>query len=133
MPCFVSRRGQIPSLIAIKLACRNDGGRGRGGRESDCSRMGEVEGVGMVELVCVGRLLRMVCDSFLMPVCGSVGSGEPGSRMGYRGHIMLRTIGGGQAETKPKSIGGGEGRDRDGKFDFVACIARIVSGWVVVA
>ena len=101
MPCFVSRRVQIPSLIAIKLACRNDGGRGR---ESDCSRMGEVEGVGMVELVCVGRLLRMGYDSFLMPVCGSVGSGEPGSRMGYRGHIMLRTNGGGEAETESLNL-----------------------------
>ena len=37
--------------------------------------MGEVDSVGMVELVCVGRLLRMGCDSFLMSVCGSVGGG----------------------------------------------------------
>ena len=39
-------------------------------------RMGEVENVGTVELVCVGRLLRMGCDPFLIPVCGSVGSWE---------------------------------------------------------
>ena len=39
-------------------------------------RMGEVESVGTVELVCVGRLLRMVCDPFLMSVCGSVGGEE---------------------------------------------------------
>ena len=32
--------------------------------------------VGMVELVCVGRLLRMSCGPFLMPVCGFVGGGE---------------------------------------------------------
>ena len=45
--------------------------------------MGENGGVRTVELVYVGRLLRMVCDSLLMPVCGSVGGGEfYGSRMG---------------------------------------------------
>ena len=51
---------------------------GEGDRKSsDSCRMGKVEGVGMVELVCVGRLFRMGCDSFLMSVCGSVGGGEP--------------------------------------------------------
>ena len=50
-------------------------------------------GVGMVELVCISRLLRMGCDSFIMPVCGSVRSGEPGSRMSYHGNILLRTSG----------------------------------------
>ena len=101
----------------MKLACRNDG---EGDHESaDSCRMGEVEGVGTVELVCVGRLLRMGCNSFVMRVCGSVGSGKPGSRMGYHGNFLL-TINGGTI-----------GRDR--KFDFVACCARIVSGWVVVA
>ena len=34
-------------------------------------RMAEVEIVGTVELVCVGRLLRMDCDSFL--ILNSVG------------------------------------------------------------
>ena len=38
--------------------------------------MGEVESVGMVELVCVGRLLRMGCGPFLMHVCGFLGGGE---------------------------------------------------------
>ena len=42
----------------------------------DSCRMREVEGVGTVELVCVGTLLRMGCDSFLMHVCGSIGGGE---------------------------------------------------------
>ena len=51
---------------------------GEGYNESaDPCRMGEVEGVGTVELVCVGRLFRISCDFFLMPVCGSVGGGEP--------------------------------------------------------
>ena len=50
---------------------------GEGGHESaDSCRMGEVESVGTVELVCVGKLLRMGCDPFLMSVCGSVGGGE---------------------------------------------------------
>ena len=50
---------------------------GDGGHESaDSCRMGEVESVGMVELVCVGRLLRMGCDPFLMSACGSAGGGE---------------------------------------------------------
>ena len=52
-------------------------GMGDGGHESaDSFRMGEVESLGTVELVCVGRLLRMGCDPFLMSVCGSVGGGE---------------------------------------------------------
>ena len=32
----------------------------------DSCRIGEVESVGTVELVCVGRLLRICCDLFLM-------------------------------------------------------------------
>ena len=84
---------------------------GEGGHESDSCRMGEVEGVGMV-----GK------------------SGEPGRRMGYHGNIMLRTNGGRRGRNrKPNSVWGGEGRGRDRKSDFVACGARIVSGWVVVA
>ena len=42
----------------------------------DSCRMGEVESVRTVELACVGRLLRMGCDPFLMSVCGFVGEGE---------------------------------------------------------
>ena len=69
---------------------------GEGDRESaDSCRMGKIEGVRTVELVCVGRLLRMGCNSFAMRVCGSIGSGEPGSRMDYRGKILLTTNGGG--------------------------------------
>ena len=80
---------------------------------ADSCRMGEVEGVGMVELVCVGRLLRMGCDSFVMPMCGSVGSGEPGSRMSYHGNILLRTNGGRRGiDRKPNSVGGDEERQR---------------------
>ena len=36
-------------------------------------RMREIEGVEMLELVYVGRLLRMGDDSLLLPVCKSVG------------------------------------------------------------
>ena len=69
---------------------------GEGDHESaDSCKIVEVEGVGAVELVCVGRLLRMGCDSFVMLVCGSVRSGEPGSRMGHHRNILLRTNGGG--------------------------------------
>ena len=75
--------------------------------------MGEVKSVGTVELVCVGRLLRMGCDSFVMPMCGSVGSGEPGSRMSYHGNILLRTNGGRRGiDRKPNSVGGDEERQR---------------------
>ena len=38
-------------------------------------RTGETEGVGAVELVCVGRLLRMGGESLLLPVLRSVGGG----------------------------------------------------------
>ena len=44
---------------------------------ADSCRMGEIEGVGTVELVYVGTLLRMGWDSLLMPVCGSIGGEEP--------------------------------------------------------
>ena len=37
---------------------------------------GAVESMRTEGLVCVGRLLRMGCDPFLMSVCGSVGVGE---------------------------------------------------------
>ena len=46
-------------------------------QSADPFRMGEVENVGTVELVCVGRLLRIGCDRFLMFVCGSARGGEP--------------------------------------------------------
>ena len=38
--------------------------------------MEKVKSVGTLELMCVGRLLRMGCDPFLMSVCGSAGVGE---------------------------------------------------------
>ena len=114
-----SIRGEVKFILLLPWNWRVET-VGEGYHESaDSCRMGEVEGVGTVELVCVGRLLRMGCDSFVMPLCGSVGSGEPGSRMGYHGNILLRTN------------GGRRGRNR--KPDFVAFSAQIVSGWVVVA
>ena len=41
-------------------------------------RTGEVEGVGAVELVCIGRLLKMGCESLLLPVWRSVRGGFTG-------------------------------------------------------
>ena len=41
-------------------------------------RTGRVGGVGTVELVCVGGLLRMGDESFLLPVWRSVGRGFSG-------------------------------------------------------
>ena len=81
-------------------------------QSADSCRMGEVEGVGMVELVCAGRLLRMGCDSFVMSVCGSVGSGEPGSRMGYHGNILLRTNGERRGRDRKPNFSGGRERQR---------------------
>ena len=57
-------------------------------KSANSCKMVQVEGVGTVELVCVGRLLRMGYDSFIMSMCGFVGSGEPGSRMSYHGNIV---------------------------------------------
>ena len=48
----------------------------RGHESADFCRMEKVKSVGTLELICVGRLLRMGCDPFLMSVCGSVGVGE---------------------------------------------------------
>ena len=102
---------------------------------ANSSTMGEVGIVGTVELFCVGRLLRMGCDSFLIPVCGSVGGENlSGSRMGYHGNILLRTNGGrGYEETESLILLEELGRGRDRQPNFVACATRIVSRWVVVA
>ena len=43
-----------------------------------CCRTGEVEGVGIVKLVCVGGLLRMGGESLPLPVWRSVGVGITG-------------------------------------------------------
>ena len=40
---------------------------------ADSCRTGEIEGVGAVEHVCLGRLLRMGNESLLLPVWRSVG------------------------------------------------------------
>ena len=44
----------------------------------DLRRTREIEGVGTVELVCVGGLLRMSGESLLLSVWRSVGSGFTG-------------------------------------------------------
>ena len=41
-------------------------------------RTGEVEGVGAVELVCIGRLSNMGCESLLLPLWRSVRGGFTG-------------------------------------------------------
>ena len=77
----------------------------------DSCRMREVEGVGTVELVCVGTLLRMGCDSFLMHVCGSIGGGEllwKQNGLPWEHSVENKWAGGG---------GGGRGRDK--KFNSV--------------
>ena len=40
---------------------------------ADSCRTGEIDGVGTVVLVCVGRLLKMGGESLLLPVWRSVG------------------------------------------------------------
>ena len=62
---------------------------------ADTCRLGGVEIVGTVELVCVDRLLRMSFDSFLMSVCGSIGGGESLWEQNELplGNILLRTNG----------------------------------------
>ena len=59
----------------MRLESGNDGGGGVH-ESADSCRMGKVENVETVKLVCVGRLLRMGCDLFLMSVRGFVGDGE---------------------------------------------------------
>ena len=71
------------SLIATKLACRNDGGGGSWGyvqvMSADSCRMRRIEGVWTVELVYVAGQLRMGGDSLLLPVWRSVGDGFTGN------------------------------------------------------
>ena len=66
----------------MEMVCRNDaGGRSQGyvwGASAVFCRMKEIESVGMVWLVYVGRLLRTGSDSLLMPVWRSVGDGLTG-------------------------------------------------------
>ena len=86
----------------------------------DSCRMREVEGVGTVELVCVGTLLRMGCDSFLMHVCGSIGGGEllwKQNGLPWEHSVENKWAGGGaggEAETKSlfRWVGGGGERQR---------------------
>ena len=70
------------SLIALLLVCKNDGGWGSQNyvqmTSAYYSRMREIEGVGMVELVYVDTLLRMGGDSLLLPVWRSVRGGFKG-------------------------------------------------------
>ena len=78
-------------------------------RSAETCRMGEIEGVREVELVYVGRLLRMGCDSLLMPVCGSVGGGEP--LWEWNGLPWEHSV--------ENQLGGrGRGRDREPNFLF---------------
>ena len=73
------KKTNLFSLIATKLARTNNSGGGSRGfvlvTSADCFRMREIECVGMVALVYIGRLLRMSGDSLLMYVCGSLGGG----------------------------------------------------------
>ena len=130
-PWFSLQRGQIHSLIAMKLACSND--EGGGSRVSWFLQNGESRGCGNGGAGVCCRLLMMGCDSFVMPVCESLGSGEPGSRMGYQGNILVRLNGGRWSRDRKPNFVGGKGRGRDRKPDFVACSMQIVSRWVVVA
>ena len=67
----------IFSHITTKLACKNDGGGGSQGyvqvTSADSCRMRGTEGMGTVELVYFGGLLRINDDSLLVPVWRSVG------------------------------------------------------------
>ena len=132
----ITRRSQIFYLL-LPRNWRVDGGGGSRGFEqvtsADSCRMKEIEGVGTVELMYIGRLLRMGCDSLLMPLCGSVGGGCTGkeesnvwvvragtwwpgnlhgSRMAYHGNILLKTNGGKRGRDRKPNLLGGEDRQR---------------------
>ena len=82
------------SLAATKLAFINDGGKRLRGcvwvTSADPCRMGGIEGVGMVEAEYVGRLLRMVCNLLLMPVCVWI-CWRWGTSMGAE-QVIMRTL-----------------------------------------
>ena len=52
----------------------------------------------------------MGCDSFVIPVCGSVGSGEPGAEWATMGTFCSEPMGGGEAETESLILYGGSGK-----------------------
>ena len=75
---------------------------GEGVHESATScRMGKVESVGTVEVVCVGRLLRMGCDPFLMSVwiCWMWGNSMGAEWLPWE-HSAENQQEGGEAETE---------------------------------
>ena len=94
--------------------------------------MGEVESVGTVELVCVGRLLRMGCDSFLIPVCGSVGGGEPlweQSGLPWEHSVENQWRGGGRGR-KPYSVGVGRGEaETESLILWLVVLDLLAGGW----
>ena len=99
-------------------------------KSADSCRMGEVECVGTKEPVYVGRLLRMGCDSFVMPVCGFVGSGEPGSRIDYHGNILLRANDGRRVRyRKPNSAGGKGEAETESLILWLVKLELLAGGW----
>ena len=109
---------------------------GDGDHESaDSCRMGEVESVGTVELVCFGRLLRMGCDPFLISVCGSVGGGDTlWEQNGLPwGHSAENQLEGGEAETESSILQGGVGGrgkvEIENLIMWVVVLELLAGGW----
>ena len=116
---------------------------GEGGHESaDYSRIGDVESVRAVELVCAGRLLRMGCDPFLMSVCGFVGGGE--TLWEQNGlpweHSAEKRWEGGETETERLILlrergGGGAGSgeaETESLILWLVVLDFLAGGWLVV-
>ena len=110
---------------------------GKGGHESaDYSRMGDVESVRAVELVCAGRLLRMGCDPFLMSVYGFVGGGE--TLWEQNGlpweHSAEKRWEGGETETERLILlGAGSGEaETESLILWLVVLDFLAGGWLVV-
>ena len=97
------------------MAAMRDGGH----KSADSCRMAEVESVGTVELVCVGRLLRMGCDPFLMSVCEC------------HGNILLRTNGReGRQRQKAQFCNRGRGEvETENLIMWIVVLELLASRW----
>ena len=101
---------------------------------ADSTRIREVEGVGAVELVRVGRLLRMDSDFFLMLLCGSVGGGEflkEQNGLPWE-HSVENQWGREDRDRKPNSVGGrgeSEEAETESLILWLVVLELLAGGW----
>ena len=127
-----AKRLNLFSLIAMKLACRNNGGGGsrvswllqngvswgRGNSGAGMCWQTDEDGLWFFPNACVW-------------ICWRWGT-SMGAEWATMRTFCWEQMGEGEVETVSLILYGGKGRGTDRKPNFVACSARIVSGWMLV-